>query len=170
MEVLEPSGSSVQYNGEQLEIRPLAIGAIPKLLRAARPVIDAVLLLEHLPDENSDEMVTLVLDLIEKHDDKVFEAAAVCTGKQAAWLQEGQIDEFHVLVKTVVEVNRDFFVQRLAPLLGGRAGSIAMRSGGGPTPSSSSSSTDTGSTTSADTPSGNSTPSAAPAHGSATGS
>jgi hypothetical protein len=170
LDVLEPAGSSVQYHGERLDIRPLVIGQLPRLVRAARPVIDAVLALEELPDENSGEMVTLLLDLIEKHDRQVFEAAAICTGKTAEWMEGGQLDEFVILCKTVFEVNRDFFARKLAPLLGGRAGSIAGSLGGGKTPSSSSSSTGTASRTSADTPSDSSAPSATPAPASATGS
>ena len=169
LSVLEPSGSSVSYRGEELQIRPLTIGQLPRLVRVARPVIDAVLDLEVLPDENSGEMVTLVLDLIGQHGDAVFAAAEICTGKPAAWIEGGEIDEFVVLAKTVFEVNRDFFVQKLAPLLGGRAASLAAL-GAGKTRSSSSSSTDTTSTTSADTPSASSAPSAPPAAGPTTGS
>ncbi len=138
LNVLEPAGSSVKYRGEALEIVPLKIGQLPKLVRTARPVIDAVLALESLPDENGGELVTLVMDLIEQHDDKVFAAAAICTGKDAVWLQEGDIDEFIVLAKTVFEVNRDFFVQKLAPLLGGRAAALAAATTGGGATSSSS--------------------------------
>lgn len=167
LNVLEPTGSSVTYRGEQLDVSPLKIGQLPKLVRAARPVIDAVLALEDLPDENSGELVTLVMDLIEKHDDKVFAAAEICTGKDAEWLAGGDIDEFVVLAEAVFRVNRDFFVRRLAPLLGLQAGSPGLP-GRGPTPSSSSSSTTTASPTSADTPSGNSAPSATPPPGPAT--
>lgn len=138
LNVLEPAGSSVKYRGEALEIVPLKIGQLPRLVRTARPVIDAVLALESLPDENGGELVTLVMDLIEQHDDKVFAAAAICTGKDAVWLQEGDIDEFIVLAKTVFEVNRDFFVQKLAPLLGGRAAALAAATTGGGATSSSS--------------------------------
>lgn len=169
MNVLEPAGSSVTYLGEQLDIRPLTIGQLPRLVRVARPVIDAVLKLEELPDENSDDMVKLVLDLVDNHSEAVFAAAAICTGKTAAWLEDGALDEFVLLAKTVFEVNRDFFAQKLAPLLGGRAASLAAL-GSGRTPSSSSSSTGTASATSADTPLGKSVPSATPAPAPVTGS
>lgn len=169
LNVLEPAGSSVSYLGEQLEIKPLTIGQLPRLVRAARPVIDAVLKIEQLPDENSDELVALVLELVDKHSDGVFAVAAICSGKDADWLQNGPLDEFVILAKSIFEVNRDFFVQKLAPLLGGRAASLAAL-GAGRTPSNSSSSTDTTSTTSADTPSARSAPSAPPAPAPATGS
>jgi len=171
LDVLEPSGSSVKYRDEELELRPLKIGQLPRLVRAARPVIDAVLSLEALPDENSGDMVTLVMDLIGNHDEQVFEAASICTGKPADWLRDGDIDEFVLLAIKVFEVNRDFFARRLAPLLGGRAEAlVSVASGAGRTPSSSSSSTTTASPTSGDTPSGSCVPSATPPPARATGS
>lgn len=137
LDVLEPAGSSIRYRGEQLDIRPLTIGQLPKLVRTARPVLDAVLALDDVPDTESGELVTLLLDLIEKHSDQVFLAAAICTGKDAEWIEGGDIDEFAQLALKVFEVNRDFFAQKLEPLLAGRAGRF---SGSGPTASSSSSS------------------------------
>lgn len=121
LEVLEPSGSSVSYRSELLEIKPLTIGQLPKLVRTARPVIDAVLALDSLPEEGNGELVTLIMDLIEHHAEQVFTAAAICIDKPADWVEGGSIDEFVVLAKTVFEVNRDFFVQKLVPLLGVRA-------------------------------------------------
>lgn len=139
LDVLEPTGSSVTYLGEALTIRPLAVGCVPRLVRTCRPVIDTVMALDAIPDENDPAIVNLMLDLIEKHGERVFEAAAICIDKPADWVARGGIDEFVVLARKVIEVNRDFFVQKLAPLLGGRAAAVAkaLSNGGGPTPSSS---------------------------------
>lgn len=130
LDVLAPAGASVGYRGETIEVTPLTIGMLPKLVRTARPVIDKVLELESLPDDDSGELVTLVLDLVEHHGDQVFEAASICTGKPVDWLQDAGIDEFVVLVKTVFEVNRDFFTRRLVPLLGGLPGSLGKPASG----------------------------------------
>lgn len=139
MEALEPSGSGATYRGEDFDIKPIPVGKVPALVRTARPVIDSILSLDKLPEDDTGELVTLLLDLIEKHGEAVFAAAAICTGKKQDWLEGGDIDEFIVLAKKIVEVNRDFFVQRLAPRLGGRAAAMEsqMSPGPGPTPSSS---------------------------------
>jgi len=137
LEVLEPSGSSVTYRGEVLDIKPLTIGALPKLVRTARPVIDAILALDNLPAEDSPEMAGLVMDLIENHSEQVFVAAAICIGKPAEWVEGGGIDEFVTLAKKVFEVNHDFFVLRLGPLLADRAAKPEKSTGPGPTASSS---------------------------------
>ena len=85
------------------------------------------------PPSAGEDTVALLLDLIEKHGDSVFEVASLCTGEPAAWLEEGEIDEFVQLAQKIFEVNRDFFRQKLAPLLAGRA---LSSNGGGPTLSS----------------------------------
>lgn len=130
--VLEPSGSSVTYNGEQITVLPLPIGRIPQLVRVARPVIETVLSLDAIPDENDPRLVPLLLELVEAHGEKVFEAVGICIGKPAEFVGRGGMDEFVTLAQQVWEVNRDFFVLKLAPLLGGRAAAIgkAMTSSG----------------------------------------
>lgn len=172
LEVLEPSGSSVTVRDEVLDLKPLTIGQLPKLVRTARPVIDALFAIAgdpnstfvddtinavtqsipglippsqppagYQPPDGDGDLVVVLLDLIENHSDCVFNAAEICTGKPAAWLEECQIDEFVVLATRIYEVNRDFFVLKLAPRLAALrpeagAGNVAT-SGPGLTASSS---------------------------------
>lgn len=145
LDVLAPAGASVKYRGEQLEILPLTVGQLPRMVRVARPLIDAVLEMDSLPgDDDNGELLTLVLDLVDKHGEAAFEAAAVATGKPREWIEGGDLADFVSLAKTVFEVNRDFFGLKLAPLLAGRAANGARpANGGGLTPSSSSSNTGT---------------------------
>ena len=125
LEVLEPAGSSVTYRGERIEVKPLTIGQLPKLVRTARPVVNAVLALQSLPeDSEGDDFIDLLLTLIGDHGEAVYAAAALCISRPTAWVEEGALDEFVVLAKALVEVNRDFFVQRLAPLLASQGGSL----------------------------------------------
>lgn len=138
LDTLEPAGSSVGYNGKRLDLKPVKVGQVPALVRTARPVIDAVLSLESLPDDGANgDMVTLVMDLIAEHGDAVFEAASLMSGLPVDELRDGDIDEFIQLAQALFEVNRDFFAQRLAPLLAGRKAETAPASGAGPTRSSS---------------------------------
>lgn len=139
LEVIDPAPSSVVFRGERLEIRPLTVGAIPGIVRLARPVIDAVLELKQVPDEHSDGMVDLALDMVDKHGEALFQAVALAIGRDPDFVAASDLGEFIELCRKLVEVNRDFFVRRLAPLLAQRAQAKAG-SGDGPTPSSFSSS------------------------------
>jgi len=133
-DVLEPSGSSVTYRGEGLEITPIKIGELPKLVRTTRGLINALLEMPEVPEEG-DGLVALILDLLADHGEAAFEAAAICIGRPVEWVRGGDVDEFVLLAQAVMGVNRDFFVQRLAPLLGQRL-ELGLR-GAGQTPSSS---------------------------------
>lgn len=142
LDVLEPQARSVSFRGEGLEIRPLTVGQLPRLVRVARPVIDA-LFSQHAAPEMPNEgepvdhdTLDLMLDLIGNHGDAVFQAAAIAIGREPEWVAEGDLAEFAELATAVIEVNRDFFVRKLAPLLGGRA-AIPASNGDGPTASSS---------------------------------
>lgn len=136
LDALEPSGSSIKYRGEVLSIRPLTVGQLPRLVRTARPAINAVLALQDLPDDPAvDGFVDLLVSLVADHGESVYQAVAICIDRPVEWVAGGELDEFVALSKLLVEVNRDFFVQRLGPLLGRRADTPTA--GGGPTPPSS---------------------------------
>jgi hypothetical protein len=80
--------------------------------------------------------IDLLVDLIGTHGEELYEGVAICVDKDAAWIADGELDEFVALASKVFEVNRDFFARRLAPLLvAGRAESATP--GDGPTPANS---------------------------------
>ncbi len=136
LEVLEPTGSSVTYRGEVLEVRPLEVGQIPKLVRAAKGAVNVVFAMDQLPDTNDLGFIDLLMDLAGNHGEELYQGVGICVGKDPAWIAGGQLDEFVLLATAVFEVNRDFFVRRLVPLLAAARANRAT-TGAGPTPSSS---------------------------------
>lgn len=139
MEVIDPVPVALSYRSERLEIRPLTVGAVPGIVRLARPVIDAVLNLQSVPEEGSEELVDLALDLIDQHGEALYSAVALAVGREREWIEGGDLGEFVELCRALVAVNRDFFARRLLPMLKPREQASAA-SGTGPTASSSSSS------------------------------
>lgn len=131
LEALEPSGSSITYRGEPIEVKPLTVGQIPKLIRKARGAINVVLAMEALPDSNELGFIDLIMDLAGNHGEELYEGVAICVRKDPVWIADGDIDDFVNLAKVVFEVNRDFFARRLGPHLAARVESAT--SGGGPT-------------------------------------
>lgn len=135
LDVLEPAAVEVAYRGERLQVRPLTIGAVPRLIRAARPITDALMEAPWLRGEGGEgAFVQGVMDLLEQHADDACRAVAVCMDRDVEWVQGGDFAEFFELASGVLEVNRDFFTRRIASRLGGL---LAMARGAGPTPSSS---------------------------------
>lgn len=138
LDVLESGAVEVLYRGDRLHVRPITIGAVPRLVREARPVINALLDATWLTDEGGDgadgAFLEGALSLVEQHADGVCKAVSICINREADWVQGGNVAEFFDLVSTVLEVNRDFFTRRIVPLLGGRLG---IARGAGQMPSSS---------------------------------
>ncbi|NLA67369.1 MAG: hypothetical protein GX856_03825 [Gammaproteobacteria bacterium] len=116
LEAIAPSTREVEYAGERLVVQPLTVGQIPAVVRNARPVINSVLALE-ASDDDEGALVDLALDLIERHGEGIFEAAALLSGSSVDVIQRGAPDELVRLGRAIYEVNRDFFAQRLAPML-----------------------------------------------------
>jgi hypothetical protein len=137
LDILDPAPVEVLYRGERLEIRPLTVGQIPKVVRLARPIIDELLAAD-LDGTGGDggDIVDLVLRMVSDHGEAAMQAAAVLTGRPVDWIEGGNAAEFALLARAVYEVNRDFFGQALAPLLSGWTGA-AYRSGSGDGPTSS---------------------------------
>lgn len=137
LDILDPAPAVVQFRGERLEILPLTIGQLPKFVRFARPIINA-LLDSPLQESSEVALIDVLLDMVDLHGDAAIAAAALVTDRPVGWIEAGDPAEFVVLAQTIFRVNRDFFTQKLVPLLGKVVPSV---SGNGPTLSSSSSST-----------------------------
>lgn len=135
LDVLEPSGSSVTVLGEVVEVRPMAIGQIPKVVRKGRDAISVLLALDAIPDGNDLGLIDLLLELSGTHGDQVIEVVAIAADRDPAWLKKADPGEFLDLAVAVYRVNQDFFARRLAPLLAARAEQGSR--GDGRTPSSS---------------------------------
>lgn len=118
VDVLAPASTSLQCQGEQIVVMPLKVGVIPKVIRELRPII------QRLRPEGGEAglgdleiSMGLVLDLLEHNAGNLFAAVGLCVGKAPQFVEACDTAELLQLVLTVVEVNRDFFSERLAPLL-----------------------------------------------------
>lgn len=120
MEVLAPASASVSYGDQVIAVQPMAIGVIPLVVRELRPVINAVR--GSSGDVGALELeinAGLIMDLVVDHADALFAAVALCVARPREEIVAGNPAEFVELTLKIVEVNRDFFTQRIAPLLGG---------------------------------------------------
>lgn len=136
VDVLAPASTSVSFGGTEVQVLPVCAGNIPGLIRSARPVLQALLAGNVLTGEGDELDINLLqlADLLGDHGDAVFDALAIASGIDAKSLRGAQLDEVLRVAKVCIQVNRDFFSQRVAPLLAGMAQRMP---GAGPTPSSS---------------------------------
>lgn len=94
---------TVAAGGEEIEVAPMTVGQLPAFARAIRGV--------PLNLEGEIDVVALVGD----HGDQIAEAVAIAVGRPTAWISGLALDEFAQLAAAVLEVNADFFAQRVLP-------------------------------------------------------
>lgn len=98
-----PTSVAVQLSCGALELTPVRLGELPRLLAVVRPFADAI---SAEPDW---------LALLGAHGDGVLELLAITTRKDRTWVNDLSLDDAVQLAASVFEVNADFFVQRVVP-------------------------------------------------------
>lgn len=85
-------------------IEPVRVKNLPQFLAALEPVAREVAAGD-------------VLSAVAKHTSGMIEATAIGSGADRAWLGEQDAEVLVTLAAAVVQVNADFFVQRVMPRL-----------------------------------------------------
>ncbi|MGV7193838.1 hypothetical protein [Xanthomonas axonopodis] len=154
IDVLMPPTRTITFRGEQVEVTPLTLAQIGPFIKATRPIIGRVIVAASLAGAGATiEVAALMMDVLEQNADAFAKGGAIVTGRPEAWIAGASLADAAALVEAVVELNEDFFGQRLPSLM--RAAGKAIEAVGmtqaqpaGPISSTSSSSTDTSGETS----------------------
>ena len=105
--LLFPQGKELVLKNEKIVLKPFGFGKFPavlRLMKGFRP-----------PEEGTVANSWNIAQMIADNADAVMELAVLATGKPKAWFDDLDMDDGVVLLKTIVEVNADFFVKRLQP-------------------------------------------------------
>jgi hypothetical protein len=108
LETLYPEAAVVKVGGQEIEIKPLTIGQIPKITRLLREVP-----LNLNPDAIGTS--SYWLGLIGDHGEDVIAAIATASGQKNETIAGLAIDDFVALAVKVIEVNADFFTRKVMP-------------------------------------------------------
>ena len=98
-----PTPVVVQLACGALELTPVRLGELPRLLAIVRPLVDV---LSAEPDW---------LVLFSQHGNVLLELLTVTTRRERAWIDDLSLDDAVQLAAAVFEVNADFFVGRVVP-------------------------------------------------------
>lgn len=98
-----PTPVVVQLACGSLELTPVRLGELPRLLTIMRPLADA---LSAEPDW---------LALFSQHGNALLELLTLTTRCERAWINDLPLDDAVQLAAAVFEVNADFFVGRVVP-------------------------------------------------------
>ena len=130
-----PSPKVVTVAGTTVELTPIRLGELPRLLAVVRPMT---------ADLSADLSANLSaepnwFDLLARHGEAVLDLLALTTRRDRAWVNDLSLDEAVTLAAAVFEVNADFFVGQVAPAIQGAAQRLAptlgqMQAGTTPSP------------------------------------
>lgn len=98
-----PTPVVVQLASGSLELTPVRLGELPRLLAIVRPLADV---LSAEPDW---------LALFGQHGNALLELLTLTTRRERAWVDDLSLDDAVQLAAAVFEVNADFFVHRVVP-------------------------------------------------------
>jgi hypothetical protein len=104
--VIEPPTVTAYLSGGKVDVTPLVLGELPAMLRAVQPF--AAALMAESPD---------YVGLFAAHGDGVLDMLAIATRSERDAIGLMQIDDGVLLLQAIIEVNRDFFIQRVLPRL-----------------------------------------------------
>ena len=100
--------------GERVEVAPLKVRQLGAFARAVGPLIEDLSVIATMP---AGDQAGAFGSVVVRHCDEVAQAVASATGRTAEWVGNLDLDDLVGLAGVVVEVNADFFVRRLLPVL-----------------------------------------------------
>ncbi|BAO82914.1 hypothetical protein SMCB_0686 [Serpentinimonas maccroryi] len=103
----------VTLSGIALELTPIRLGELPRLLAVVRPLAEEI-------SSDPDWMA-----LLGRHGDAVLDLLAITTRRERAWINDLSLEDAVQLAAAVFEVNADFFVARINPAIQGAAQRLA---------------------------------------------
>ncbi|CAG2089260.1 hypothetical protein XCY_001877 [Xanthomonas arboricola pv. juglandis] len=118
IDVITPPSRLIIFRGEQLEVTPLTLAQIGPFMKATRPILGRVILAASLVSAGATiEVAALLMDVLEQDAAAFAKGGAIVAGKPEAWVAGASLADAAALVEAVVELNEDFFGQRLPSLM-----------------------------------------------------
>lgn len=127
---LAPPVTVLPIGGGDLQLQPADLLTLSRMLQAGGEVLAR---LESVPSDASMADVLLAMVRDPEAVGRLLDVAALGAGKPRSWVDALRGDEQLQLIVAVIEVNHDFFAQRLRPILGAGMSRLMKRLLGGRT-------------------------------------
>lgn len=108
LEQLTENAQSIEVHagGENIYVSPIKVKELSLFIKAVTPMLDTI---------NQADRDDLVTELLIHHTDSLIKAVSIGVRKSEDFVNELDIDELIDLATAVIEVNTDFFIQRVLP-------------------------------------------------------
>jgi hypothetical protein len=113
---LPPAPVTLTIADQTLELTPIRVGELPGFVRAVRPFAERL------------AQTVDWFELFAEHGEALLEALAIASRRPQDWIATLALDEAIELADTLLEVNADFFIHRVAPVVRRVGARLATRS------------------------------------------
>ncbi len=126
LETLFP-GREISAGGEKLTLQPFTFGQLPKAAKLLQPISTSmsdtgVFSVNNIGGEVqfglAPDWPVRIVDLLASGGDGLLDFIAFAANKPREWVDKLGADDGVALTKALMEVNADFFVRRVLPMLG----------------------------------------------------
>lgn len=126
LQILFP-GKEITAKGETITVVPFFFGAFPRAIKLMQPVAQSLQssgIIKFAQDGTkvnfvmADGWILKLPQIVSEGGEALIELVAFSIGKPRKWFDTLPGDEGIALTKAVLEVNADFFVRKMAPILG----------------------------------------------------
>lgn len=112
LDALFGRGVALTVAGEPLMIRPFTFGQLPRVLAIIGPFLASLM------QTRGDALELDLAALLARDSERALELCGLAAGRPRAWWDAVPSDDGLRLLAAVVEVNADFFVERMGPVAG----------------------------------------------------
>ena len=119
LNVLFPEGTKITIKGEEINLMPFTFGQLPKAIQLLAPITRALAASGVNATDGVSGQLSGWVDLLASAGEDVLALLAWGIKKERCWFDDMSTEDGVMLLRAFVEVNADFFVQKLLPLVGG---------------------------------------------------
>lgn len=105
-----PSPEAFVVNGEEITVHKIKMKDVPRVMGAVRPILPYF----HASDKPK---MDLLMEALTENYEHVVQLIALLVGKDPEWVMELDLDDAVDVFARSLEVNLDFFIQRILPSL-----------------------------------------------------
>ena len=117
LDILFPGTTQVVVNEETINLAPFKFGQINKVIKVATPLFGLLKTQVDLSKTESEVGAQVIELILVNGGDALIDIICIATNKSTQWVEDLDNDKVIELLVGIVEVNKDFFIKKVLPLI-----------------------------------------------------